>query len=389
MCVPGRGTTAAYPAMSRGYYARAAAAAGQFAAARAATAATEKALWEKAQNAAARLKAADQACDQGDIRTAVRLYVRLAMSRPPNESSLAARIGWTDWPTSPHKAGRDRRDSGPRRALSRRIGRQSGRSSSDRASCRVEENGANRLREVPAAGERLRGGAEPGREVEHLRGPAASQACHRHGAQRAGGQDPVGDRPGARGCWSSVLRRYWVYRQAVQLAPAPSAIQAKAGRKSWKSAPISRLWPRPVGNAALSPSMPVPSVPCPSDPIVRQLFAEVATRRAPADSDVLPRCTTATGRRSNGASPTLCQDCLVVDTVNCRAPRLACPTVLSALLDKPAVAPNPTDKERRSTRLPLSNPSRSCFQRPGTPEPEASPAIQSRRACRRTTLPQD
>ncbi len=36
--------------------------------------------------------------------------------------------------------------------------------------------------------------------------------------------------------------------------------------------------------------------------------------------------------------------------LNCRLPRLACPTVLSALLDKPAVAPGPTDKACRSTR---------------------------------------
>ena len=77
--------------MSRGYYARAVAATNQLAAVQAASAASMKALWEKSQNAAARLKAADATHDRGDIKTAVRLYVRLALSRPPSESSLAAK----------------------------------------------------------------------------------------------------------------------------------------------------------------------------------------------------------------------------------------------------------------------------------------------------------
>src|SRR3972149_5432275 len=59
--------------------------------AQAAALAREKFLWEKAQNAAARLKLADESYDRGEIKTAVRIYVRLALPRPVNESTEAAK----------------------------------------------------------------------------------------------------------------------------------------------------------------------------------------------------------------------------------------------------------------------------------------------------------
>ncbi len=71
--------------MSKGYYAATAAAMRQALMARAATEAYEKAIWQKSQTDAARLKLADQAHQRGDIKTAVYIYIRLTHSHPPNQ----------------------------------------------------------------------------------------------------------------------------------------------------------------------------------------------------------------------------------------------------------------------------------------------------------------
>ena len=89
--VPGSGHVSRLSVASSPYGIAAAKAAAQAAAARTALLTREQALWQKEQNAAARLKVADDMYHRGDIRTAARLYVRLAMSRPPSDSSKAAR----------------------------------------------------------------------------------------------------------------------------------------------------------------------------------------------------------------------------------------------------------------------------------------------------------
>ncbi len=59
--------------------------------AQAAAEARQAALWQRASSDAARLTAADAARDKGDIPAASRVYVRLARSRPANESTAAAK----------------------------------------------------------------------------------------------------------------------------------------------------------------------------------------------------------------------------------------------------------------------------------------------------------
>ncbi len=273
--------------MSRGYYVRAAAAASQFAALRAATAASEKALWEKAQNAAARLKTADQAYDQGDIRTAVRLYVRLAMSRPPNESSLAAK---------------NRLDG-----------------LADDARTKQAEIDATLAHGEPSPGEFL-GNQDDPQVVEHLAAWKTTVETAFQKYQRLvsdyevvpslGGKlkmhvdrqrhkpaiAMVLNEPEAKTLLETGLEHeaaghqccaYWVYRQAVQLAPAPSAIQAKARLEIVEKVPniealaaacremqrCHQIYARAERALPVNPDR------------ARELFAEVA-RRAPADSEV-------------------------------------------------------------------------------------------------------
>ena len=254
--------------MSRGYYARAVAAAGQLAAVRAATAATEKALWEKAQNAAARLKAADEAYDHGDVRTAVRLYVRLALSRPPNESSLAAK---------------DRLET-----------------LAEDARAKQAEIDATLAHGEPSPGE-LVGNPDDSQAVEHLAAwkTAVQTAFEKY--QRLvsdyevvpslGGKlkmhvdrqrhkpaiAMVLNEPEAKTLLETGLEHeaaghqccaYWVYRQAVQLAPAPSAIQAKTRLEIVEKVPnIEALAAACREMQAVTRFTPVPSVPCPSIPI--------------------------------------------------------------------------------------------------------------------------
>jgi hypothetical protein len=71
--------------MSKGYYAASTAAAYQALMAQAAAQAREMALLKKTQDADSRMKMAQDAYDRGDIKVAARIYMRLSVSRPPNE----------------------------------------------------------------------------------------------------------------------------------------------------------------------------------------------------------------------------------------------------------------------------------------------------------------
>jgi hypothetical protein len=71
--------------MSKGYYAASTAAAYRALMAQAAAQAREMALLKKTQDADSRMKMAQDAYDRGDIKVAARIYMRLSVSRPPNE----------------------------------------------------------------------------------------------------------------------------------------------------------------------------------------------------------------------------------------------------------------------------------------------------------------
>jgi hypothetical protein len=71
--------------MSKGYYASSTAAAYRALMAQAAAQAREMVLLKKTQDAESRMKLAQDAYDRGDIKVAARIYMRLSVSRPPNE----------------------------------------------------------------------------------------------------------------------------------------------------------------------------------------------------------------------------------------------------------------------------------------------------------------
>ncbi len=273
--------------MSSGYYTRAAAAASQLAAARAAVAATEKALWEKAQNAAARLKMADDAHDRGEIRTAVRLYVRLAMSRPANESSAAAK---------------ERLEALAEEARSKQA-----------------EIDATLAHGEPSPGEWFVNQDDP-QVIAHLAAWKTTVETAFQQYQRLvndyevvpslGGKlkmhvdrqrhktaiAMVLNEPEAKTLLETGLEHeaaghhccaYWVYRQAVQLAPAPSAAKAKARLEIVEKVPhiealaaacremqrCHQIYARAERALPVNPDR------------ARELFAEVV-QRAPAESEV-------------------------------------------------------------------------------------------------------
>lgn len=273
--------------MSRGYYARTAAAANRLAASQAATAAAVKALWEKSQNAAARLKAADEAHDRGDIKTAVRLYVRLAMSRPPTESSRAARTRLDLLADEAHTkldeidATLAHGEPSP--------GELTGRQNDPL----VIENLATWKTTVESAFQQYQHLVANYEAVPSLGGKLKMHVDRqRHNSAVA----TVLNEPEAKTLLETGLEHeaaghaccaYWVYRQAVQLAPAPSAAKAKARLEAVEKTPniqalaaacremqrCHQIYARAERALPVNPAR------------ARELFAEVA-RRAPAESEL-------------------------------------------------------------------------------------------------------
>jgi hypothetical protein len=273
--------------MSSGYYTRAAAVASRLLAARAAGAAAEKALWEKAQNAAARLKTADEAHDRGEIRTAVHLYVRLAMSRPPNESSLAAkdRLGTLADEAHAKQAAID--------ATLAHGEPSPGEWFVNQDDPQVVEHLATWKTTVESAFEKYQRLVSDYEVVPSLGGKLKTHVDHQ---RRKPAIAMVLNEPEAKTLLETGLAHeaaghhccaYWVYRQAVQLAPAPSATKAKARLEIVEKVPhiealaaacremqrCHQIYARAERALPVNPDR------------ARELFAEV-TRRAPADSEV-------------------------------------------------------------------------------------------------------
>jgi hypothetical protein len=287
--------------MTRGYYARAATAANQFAAAQSATAAAVKALWEKSQNAAARLKAADEAHDRGDIRTAVRLYVRLAMSRPSNESSLAAKTRLDLLADEARTKQAEIDETLPHGEPSPGdfvVNQNDPLVAAHLAAWKTTVGTAfeqyqqlvSTYQAVPSLGGKLK------THVDHQRHkPAVAMVLNEPEAKtllETGLEHEAAGHP----CCA-----YWVYRQAVQLAPAPSAVKAKARLEVVEKVPniealaascremqrCHQIYARAERALKVNPDR------------ARELFAEVA-RRAPTDSEV---CRAAERQLAEGGKP--------------------------------------------------------------------------------------
>jgi hypothetical protein len=273
--------------MSRGYYASSSAAALQSAAARSIATAREKTLWEQAQSDAARLKLADDAHKRGDIKTAVHLYVRLATSRPPSKGS---------------KTAKERLEALADEALAKqaKIDAILANAMPSPGELNVNQNEPQAIQHlaawkeiVPTAFEKYDRLVD---DYEVVPGLGTKLKAHvtrqRHRPEMA----MVLNEPEAKTLLEAGLEHeasehqccaYWVYRQAVRLAPAPSAIQAKTRLAELEKLPnilalaeacremqrCHQLYARAERVLTANPDR------------AHDLFAEVA-RRAPADSEV-------------------------------------------------------------------------------------------------------
>jgi hypothetical protein len=257
--------------------------------AQAAAWAREKALWANAQDAKARLKLADDAYQRGDIKVAVRLYIRLALSHPVNQSTLDAkeRLGNLADEVRTKQAKIDTLLTGSytQPSLSEL--------SADRGDGEIPERIADwektvrkvfkdyddlmdDYRDVPVAGKKLK---------SHIN-------SQRHRPEVAA----VLNEPEAKTLFDAGQKHetedhaccaYWVYRQAAQLAPAPSGVKAQARFAEMEKDPdivaaakicretqqCHRLYLRAERLVLIQPDR------------ARELFAEIVDH-APTDSEV-------------------------------------------------------------------------------------------------------
>jgi hypothetical protein len=259
----------------------------QSAIASALAAAQEKALWEKAQSAAAALQAADDVRDRGDIRTAVRLYAHLARSKPTNDYTTAARerLGGLADEARAKLAEIDKSltdvqfsaaDMSTPRPSDEAQWHMAAWEKTVRAAFDDYHEIVERYRDVPSVGSQLTGHVNRQRHRPELamilNEPEAKTLLE------AGRQHEAEGHP----CCA-----YWVYRQASQLAPAPSAYKAQARFEELQKVPnilalaeacremqqCHKLYARGERILPLDPQR------------ARELFAEVA-RRTPADSEI-------------------------------------------------------------------------------------------------------
>jgi hypothetical protein len=245
------------------------------------------ALWEKAQGAAAVLEMADRLRDRGDIRMAVRLYVRLIHAKLTDESMAAARGRLDALANKARKemAKVDKSLSGKQPSAGDLFAvRHSAAAQRDidawQATVAAAFNDYRRIvdryKDLPGLGSELRAHINRQRHRSQfavvLNEPEAKALLDAGEEHEAEGHQ----------CCA-----YWVYRQALQLAPAPSAVKAQERFEELKKVPnivalaeacreMQRCHQIYARGERVLPANPTRA---------RELFAEVV-RRAPADSEV-------------------------------------------------------------------------------------------------------
>jgi hypothetical protein len=236
--------------------------------------AREQSLLRKADSDAKRLAAADEASQRGDVRVAGLIYVRLALTRPPNPTTTAARQKLAQLQTDADKKSQeldlkltgdsqppdDAADSDVRIAdVFRRYDEL------------IEKYGA-----LPRVGQQIKGHvAKLRRQPQYaavLDEPAAAKLW-----ELAGGYERDGH----------LCCAYWACKQAAQLVPAPSAVLAQQRYAALKQDPkivasaetcrdlqwCHQAYRQATGLSQLNPQS------------AKAVFAQIV-RRAPADSEV-------------------------------------------------------------------------------------------------------
>jgi hypothetical protein len=198
--------------------------------ARLAAMAREKIIWETTQNSDARLKLAQQAYERGEIKTAAHIYVRLALARPANESSQSAKkrlkvlaeealakqdkidamLTGSNMQISPHELYAERGN----REVDDRV---AAWENNVRLAFEQYDRLIDDYEDVPGVGNKIKSHVNRQRRrievaavLNEPKAKALIEVAEEHEAE------------------DHVCCAYWVYRQAAQLAPAPSGRKAQA-----------------------------------------------------------------------------------------------------------------------------------------------------------------
>lgn len=228
-CAPGRGTSASY-AISRSNYYRATTAAQQQATlARAQAEALEASSWKRAASDAARLARADELRSQGNLSVAVRMYARLARSRPPSDSSKTAKERLTQLGEDARARYREIDAS-----LEREFKNVSPGELFDPFKDHSSDAGIRRWHEQVTEAFRQYDALEQDyHEVPSVAGEIRSHVSKQRKRQECA---VVLNEPKAKALLDVAQEHdaqghaccaYWVYREASELAPAPSAVRAQ------------------------------------------------------------------------------------------------------------------------------------------------------------------
>jgi hypothetical protein len=198
--------------------------------AQAAATAREQALWEQAKNIEARLKVAEEAYDRGEIRVAVRLYIRMALVRPADDGTVAAKerldklakeartrqaeidagLTGANMQFSPHELFAEGSDEKTQEIIA--AWEKTVLQAFDKYDRLVDD-----YKDVPAVGKALKSNVKRQRqrpEIAFVLNEPRAKALFQVGRQHEADEH--------------ACCAYWVYRDASKLAPAPSARKAQA-----------------------------------------------------------------------------------------------------------------------------------------------------------------
>jgi hypothetical protein len=257
--------------------------------ARAAVEAQQMRLLQELATDALRLNTADRLYNEGDVRVASRMYVRLALSRPANLNTVAARQRLAKLAD---EAREKLKEIDGQLAVEERILSPSDSFGPDGPPT-PEQLAARQEAQVTAAFDQYDELAEQYSGV-----PAVSREIKTHVAKRRARPEfaMVLNEPEAKVLWESgqehenddhLCCAYWVYKRAARLVPAPSAERARARLAEMEKDPqivasaetcrelqiCHKIYNRAQKLAKVKPAR------------AKELFAEIVGR-APEDSEV-------------------------------------------------------------------------------------------------------
>ena len=257
--------------------------------AQAAAQAREMALLKKTQDADARMKLAQDAYDRGDIKVAARIYMKLSVSRPPNEVNDTAKERLKTLADDAYArqakiddtlSARDMKFSLYELYEDRGDGETDEKIADWEKTVRQAFRNYNELVEdyevLPAVSKKLKSNVKAQRhrpEIAVVLNEPEAKTLYEAGQQH--------ETDGHACC------AYWAYRQAAQLAPAPSGRKAQARAETLAKDPETMAAARTCRELQHCHQLYASAERLMNDKPdhARELFAEIVDR-APSDSEV-------------------------------------------------------------------------------------------------------